>query len=197
MAKTIACKNCGKKIQSDFLSCPYCRMDLDNDTSYEDADNNLEDNPDENEEETEEYYEEDDYEEIELDEEPDGSLYEEEEEEDYYEEDDYEESMQREEEIQKEHKPITKTNRSNQPQSSKTDEFQPIKVTKLLKNNQQKPKKKMEKEEPYYANSDHYYDDILPEILDDIQSNKLETIAKIVGGIILVCFVMWYLIYFL
>lgn len=188
-------------------------MDLDVDDSYasnvnddleEDTDENDGSDEIENDDDSEEYYEEDEYEDIESDEQDnslDDTSEEEDKEEEYYEEDEYEEEEYTE--------PSQNTDKINPlPTSQKKnisnqqplqDEFEPIKVSKLIKatRKQKKPEQQQLKEEPYQANADHYYDDILPEILDDIQTNKLETIAKIIGGIILLCFVMWYLIYFL
>lgn len=190
MAKKIRCKNCGKEIQSDFLSCPYCRMDLD--TTADEIDNKEETDIEGSEDysdsdESEEYYEEDDYTESDSENEDDEEEEEdvEEEEEEYYEEDDYEDAVNDAEEDVEE----------NQQEEYETKDFQPIKAKFIDK----KTKKSTKQTEivSYEANEDHYYDDILPEVLDDINNNTLETVAKIVGMLILLVFVMWYLIYFL
>ena len=193
MAKKIQCRNCGKEIQSDFLSCPYCRMDLEEtfevDTDDEPA--SLE------EEDIEEYYEEDDYSTEEntqeADYEEEDELGEEEYEEEYFEDDEYfKDDEDNEAETIEENSPA----KENKEQKNSDNEFQPIKAT-FVSPKKTKVNMKEDKQKPYNANADHYYDDVLPQVLDDINNNTLEFVAKVVGIVILLIFVMWYLIYFL
>lgn len=221
MANKIICKNCGKSIQEDFLSCPYCQTFLNTPTvtSNMKVDSNLTDDN------LEEYYEEDDYEDDDYEDDEDeieeilnSNLRLEEKEEleepeKYYEEDDYQkEQEQKLEEIAKisfepqsvsqpTPQPIPQPVPSFKPLAEpKNDykEFTPINIDTETGNQTiafaaSAPATNL----PYEANADHYYDDVLPEVIDDLRSNLLENILKGVGCIVLLLFVMWYLIYFL
>lgn len=202
MATTIKCPNCRKQIQEDFRICPYCMMELDPMFDQKIA---------ETDEDTEEYFEDDDIFEDDEDEKetPYNDDYE-----TYYEDGDEDEIIvtnpnlspeKKETEIVSEEKKkkarklsLDSPQENNASASSKT--FVPIDIKKGIKKPQIKIKKEPKEEktlQPYEANHDHYYDDVLPEILDDIRSHTPETILKIIGCVVALLLIIWYLIYFI
>lgn len=187
MSKKTNCYNCGKEIQSDFISCPYCRADL--------THTNPSISTEEIESEAEEYYEEDEdiTENSTLSEETSFEEEEYYEEEEYFEENDFIEDSTTEDETDNE--TIEDNNQEEYFEGDDynfTEEFNPINIT-----SQESAKVNESQVKPYDANADHYYDDVLPELLDDIRTNKVENILMVVGCILGLFFVMWYLIYFL
>ena len=57
--------------------------------------------------------------------------------------------------------------------------------------------KKVETVSTYDPNHDHYYDDVLPDLLNEIEKSPIELILKIVGAVIFLIAVILYCVYFL
>lgn len=85
--------------------------------------------------------------------------------------------------------------------SQSEDGFVPIDITKNIRADQSAERKESPTQkgskEPYQANHDGYYDDVLPEILDDIRSHTAENVLKAISAVGALLLIIWYLIYFL
>lgn len=83
------------------------------------------------------------------------------------------------------------TNTSSAPiqekqESSITEDSKPIKIPK-----------KIESVSTYDPNHDHYYDDVLPDLLNEIEKSPVETILKIVGAVVFLIAIILYCVYFI
>lgn len=208
------CPYCGMEVDASEDENEFEDEDdeYEDDEYYEDdeADDEYSDDEESEYEDDEEYYE-DDYENLDEKDEDEDDEYEDEE---YYEDDEEEVVSVDKKNVKKkvvekkktpvkqpqEKRPVNKNQRTTPIGTPSGNGFVPIDINKNVakasvpKQRATAPKKK---EPPYDANHDHYYDDVLPEVLDDIRSHTAENVLKAIGCIAALLLIIWYLIYFL
>ncbi len=190
------CPVCNKKVEPDWNTCPFCSSPLNEENTDEEVDEMDEDEDSEEDSDEEDIDEEDDIEDEDdvddededVDDEYDDEAIDDEDDEDIDDEDDedvddeYDEEAddEEDEDIDKEDEPDEK----------------PVKKgrSSLV------PKKKIvaakEQNSTYNPNEDHYYDDVVPEIIDELKSHTLENVLKAVGCLAVLILTIAYLIYF-
>jgi len=200
MSNAIECPSCGELVSSNTKFCPECgfklnithtlqkkqKVTLKND-DYEDDDEELYDD--------DELYDDEDDEESLYEDDGEG-FYEDDEDDESYDEDD-DESYDEDDELYEdevddegEEIPVAAPQKRTPTTPVKRVTSAPMTTSK------RRPEIKKTPAEDYNPNHDHYYDDVLPEVLNEINRFPTETLLKIGLGITVIVASILYCVYY-